>query len=147
MQKRELIIASLCKGKKKYQHLQNFKLASSWNEYALHVKHAGWASGPAPALFCRSILFIPFSLMHILSGRRGIQFPCNSAQDVQTYTKTGLTNRKIHLCPCVGLAACPQLAVSSPSCLSPDLRLLVSALRHHTVFDSVSSPHWNYSGI
>lgn len=78
-------------------------------------------AGPWP---CSSIIlqidsfyFIPFPLMHILSGRRGIQFPCNSLQDVHKSggTKTGFTNNQIHLCPCVGLAMCHRHAVTQHS--------------------------------
>lgn len=78
---------SLRREKKKI-HLQNFKLALSANEYALYVKHAGSPLGNALALFSRSILFIPFVVMHILSRTRGNQFPCNSSQDAHTYWDT-----------------------------------------------------------
>lgn len=88
---------SLRREKKKI-HLQNFKLALSTNEYALYVKHAGWPLGNAPVLFSRSILFIPFVVMHILSRTRGNQFPCNSSQDAHTYwdTKQDLQTTKFH---------------------------------------------------
>lgn len=62
----------------------NFKLALRTNEYALYVKLAGLALAPAPAVFCRSILFIPFLLMHILPRTRRNQFPCNTVQDMRT---------------------------------------------------------------
>lgn len=92
-----LIIASPCAEKKKI-HLQNFRLALSTNEYALYVKHVGSPLGNAPVLFSRSILFIPFVVMHILSRTRGNQFPCNSSQDAHTYwdTKQDLQTTKFH---------------------------------------------------
>lgn len=59
--------------------------------------------------------------MHILSGTRGIQFPCNSVQDVYTYwdTKTGFPNNQILLCLLsVGLAVCQQQSVAQLTFLS-----------------------------
>lgn len=91
--------------RKKYIHLQNFKLALSTNEYA------SWPLALLQHYFVDRFFFPPFLLMHILSGTRGIQFPCNSVQDVHTGTQNRLykqQNSSLSFCRtgCVSSAYC-----------------------------------------